>query len=546
MFRNLLAQEALAQIPKILTLLDRNPHSATYGCFDRNYWQYKIIDFPSGMSQEFVWPLALVYSLDLPDNRFYQQPALRDWVEAGILYASRSGHPDGSCDDYFPFERAGGAAAFSLLACIESYALLGLDNSEILNFFQRRADWLAHHHESGQLTNHQALIVLCLLLLSRLLNTNQWEQAQAHRLERVLSWQNPEGWFQEYEGCDPGYHTLTISCLARINQMAPGDRLQVALTKAVDLAAHFVHPDGSYGGEYTSRNTYNFFPHGFELVGTPTALGINDRFLKGLSQGLGSCYADDHIIGHYTWNYLLAWRDFVGDRPPIQVPPLSSPPFPAPELIPEPEINRLWLPNARILIDQRQGYTLYLALNKGGVFKLFKDDQLVCSDTQFSLQVRQGKKLKNAVAHLVSTYDIDLEPDVITIQGNLGWAKQKQLDPVKNVVLRLVMLTVGRFFPNLIRMILQKLLITGKSETPYRFYRQFRWMAEEGKWQLKDELTAPDWNSVVTAGVGGDQTSISVAMSRTFQLGQLQPWLDLTPQLRQLSAGQSLHLDRQF
>ena len=33
-----------------------NPHSPTYGCFDRNYWHYRIIDFPSGMAQEFVLP----------------------------------------------------------------------------------------------------------------------------------------------------------------------------------------------------------------------------------------------------------------------------------------------------------------------------------------------------------------------------------------------------------------------------------------------------------------------------------------------------------
>ncbi|HEY9616708.1 MAG TPA: hypothetical protein V6C64_07705, partial [Microcoleaceae cyanobacterium] len=146
MMRDLLAREAIAQIPKILTLLDRNPHSPTYGCFDRNFWQYKIIDFPSGMSQEFVLPLALAYHTEIPDNPFYQQSVLRDWVEAGILYAARSAHPDGSCDDYFPFERAGGAAAFSLLACIDSYKLMDLDNPEALAFFERRANWLAHHH----------------------------------------------------------------------------------------------------------------------------------------------------------------------------------------------------------------------------------------------------------------------------------------------------------------------------------------------------------------------------------------------------------------
>ena len=150
MSRDLFAREALAQIPKILTLQDRNPHSPTYGCFDRNFWQYKIIDFPSGMSQEFVWPLALAYDTNLPDNPFYREPVLPEWVEAGILYAARSAHPDGSCDDYFPFERAGGAAAFSLLACLESYTLLGLNNPVALRFFEKRADWLARHHESGR------------------------------------------------------------------------------------------------------------------------------------------------------------------------------------------------------------------------------------------------------------------------------------------------------------------------------------------------------------------------------------------------------------
>src|SRR5919198_3476886 len=108
----LFAEFALREIPKLLTLQDRNPHSPTYGCFDRNFWHYKIIDFPSGMSQEFVWPLALAYSLPIPRNQFHQQPAIKECISAGIRFAARSAHADGSCDDYFPFEKAAGAAAF--------------------------------------------------------------------------------------------------------------------------------------------------------------------------------------------------------------------------------------------------------------------------------------------------------------------------------------------------------------------------------------------------------------------------------------------------
>ncbi|MGB3300999.1 MAG: hypothetical protein WBA76_22245 [Phormidesmis sp.] len=550
MNRDIFARLALREIPKILTLQDRNPHSPTYGCFDRNFWQYKIIDFPSGMSQEFVWPLALVHELPVPNNCYYQQPAVKAWAEAGILYAARSAHADGSCDDYFPFERAGGAAAFSLLASLEAYRRLGLQSPEALRFFRLRSDWLAHHHESGRLTNHQALIGLCLMRAGVLLQSDRWVGAIAQRLNRVFSWQNSEGWFQEYEGCDPGYHTLTISCLAQIYELAQLleqngkidqgvidlERLKEAITNAVRLASHFVHPDGSYGGEYTSRNTYNFFPHGFELAGRwlPEALAVNEAISQGLEKGLGACYADDHIVGHHTWNYLLTWEDAGKERSPIE----------------RPLLDRVWLKDARMLIDRRANTALYLALNKGGTFKFFRDNHLVLSDTQFSLQVQQGRKLKNAVGHLVSPYEIEVSENEIILRGSLGWAKQKQMTTVNLLILRAVMFTIGRFFPNLIRKLLQKVLITGKKPAPLEFVRQFRW--QENSWQVTDELRwsntaagkSSSWNSVVSAGIAADQTSIYVVMSRTFQAGQLQPWLDLTDQVRALEPGEPLRLVR--
>ena len=90
MNRDLFAEDALSKIPKILTLLDRNPHSPTYGCFDRNAWHYRIIDFSSGMAQEFVWPLALAYTTLHPENPFHGKESLREWVRAGIGFAAKT------------------------------------------------------------------------------------------------------------------------------------------------------------------------------------------------------------------------------------------------------------------------------------------------------------------------------------------------------------------------------------------------------------------------------------------------------------------------
>jgi len=528
MSRNLFAQSALTEIPKLLTLMDRNPHSPTYGCCDRNFWQYKIIDFPSGMSQEFALPLTLAYALNLPDNPFYQQPAMREWVIAAMRYAAKSAHRDGACDDYFPFERASGAAAFSLYAFLESYRLLGLQDEALLHFFERRATWLAHHRESGQLANHEALIVLCLHLLGEVCQTAQWETQKSQRLTRLLSWQSSEGWFQEYGGFDPGYHTLTISCLARLNQLQPREDLQKILIQAVELAAQFVHPDGSFGGEYGSRNTYNFFPHGFELVGQwyPAALSVNDAFLEGLANGKQPCYADDHIVGHHVWNYLLAWQDFASDRP-----------------LPKPRpTGRFWLRKAGILIDRRQDTELYIALNKGGVFKLFRENQLVLSDTQLSVRVNQGPKNKNAVGHLLGDYDFEVTDHHIQVRGNLGWAKQTQMTPLKLLILRFVNLSLGRFSPNLVRSLLQKILITGKQQAPFQFLRQLAW--QEGQWHITDELKADTWQGVQSVGISGHQTSIYVVVSRVYQAGQLQPWVDLSDRVKALPEGKSLTVHR--
>ncbi|MBM3303301.1 MAG: hypothetical protein FJY85_25565 [Deltaproteobacteria bacterium] len=116
------------------------------------------------------------------------------------------------------------------------------------------------------------------------------------------------------------------------------------------------------------------------------------------------------------------------------------------------------------------------------------------------------------------------------------------MTPWNLVVLRMVMLSLGRFFPNLIRRLLQRMLIVGKRDAPFSFSRSFDW--RDGRWRVTDSMRARSWDKVLSAGIGCDQTSIYVAMSRTFQMGQLQPWLDLTLKIRGLAPGEPLYLER--
>lgn len=545
--REAFARRALADIPKLLTLQDRNPHSPTYGCFDRNHWQYRILDFPTGMAQECVWPLALAWATDLPDNPYRGNPALRQWIEAGIRYAPRGSHGDGSTDDFFPYERAVGATAFSHLACVEAMALIGLDDPALAAFFVRRAGWLGRRRESGRLSNHEALVALCLARTLDRFGATMLAPLLDSRVERLLSWQHDEGWFWEYDGCDLGYQTLTIGLLAALYDRAPTPVLEAALRRAVDFTVDFVQPDGSFGGEINSRNTYNFFPHGFETVGTwlPQALAVNDRVAAAVAAGRAPCYADDHMIAHHLWSYLLAARHWRPARPDPAV--LARP-------------ARVYHPAAGLLIDRRGGLDLYAAVNKGGVFKLFRDGVLVASDTGPSLTLRDGR---TAVCHMIAGRPVgrpvgrpadqgggvQVDADGITVAGRTGWAKQRLMRVVDSLLLRGFMLVLGRLFPDLVRRLLQRLLITNARPAPFRFERRIGW--RDGRLTVTDRITpepgGPGWDAVAAAGIGGHQTSIFVIQSRVYQPGQMvAPWLDLTDRVRRLPPRAPLDLTREL
>lgn len=510
--KDLLIERALRDIPKILMLQDRNPHSATYGCFDRNYWHYKIIDFPSGMAQEFVLPLALAYRLDVPGNALAGQPSLREWVKAGIRYAASSAHADGSCDDYFPFEKAAGAAAFSLYASLRAIEVCELDAHEFLPFLIKRGNWLAEHKEGGELSNHEALIANSLFRLAALTGDERFLALAKARLERLMSWRSDEGWFSEYQGADPGYLTLSIALLAEIDAMHPELGLRPAISGAVAFLAAIQPPDGWLGGEWTSRNTHNYFPHGFELCGAwlPEALVVNTRAIRALALG-GPEYADDHIVAHHCWSYLLAARAWQDDRPAL----------------PKPPAGRRVFPEAGIVIEHRENLALLLALNKGGTFRLYDAGKLIFADTGISLTVDVGGRRRVAVCHLwADDNTVAIEGDHIEIAGRMGWAKTQRMTPFKLIVLRVLMLSVGRIRPDLVRRMLQTLLITGRSPAPFDFRRRFLW--SNGALTVEDAITGSGWSKVTSAGRGPSQTSIYTVMSRIWHPSQLQPWEDLT------------------
>jgi hypothetical protein len=511
--RDLYAQVGLSQIPHILSMVDRNPLSPTYGCFDRSYWHYKTSSFPSGMYQEFVLPLALVYLYDFPGAGPYKdQPRIRELVLAGIRYAKRSCHKDGSCDDYFPFERALGATAFSLYATTESYLLLGLHDSDMVDFFRRRALWLMNYHESGRLSNHQALTVLALYNVYRITADFQFWRGARRRLELLLRWQTAEGWFPEYEGCDPGYLTATIDFLAKYHKESQDAMVFAPLTAAVRFASQFMHPDGSYGGEYGSRNTALFFPHGFELIAAslPEARQVADLYLmKGIYGDRRVHLEDDRLCGHLTYNHLQAYLDFHKGPRGLASAQVSE--------------SHYWK-GARLYVHRDDRNFAVVSAAKGGVIRLYVDGKVAYADSGIIIRLTNGTTL---VSHLIDEYEVNVRVDGLEVSGHLGRCSYRIPAVLSQALFHLGMLVLGRWASNLVRRLLQRLLIAGKRKHPMKFRRTITFGQQvvlvDEIWKYNRRGTG---RSTASVYAGTDHTSIYVAASQSYQESCLLPWTD--------------------
>ena len=224
----------------------------------------------------------------------------------------KSSHKDGTCDDYFPYERAMGAW---YLAYTQQQRLTKSLVCKMMRWriFLKRIHHLENENETGRLSNHQALAGLAAYNVFCITGDDKARKTAEDRVALTLSWQDPdEGWYQEYEGADPGYHTCTIDFLAKYLQkrndsVGEAEHTVVqSLIKAVDFSWYFMHPDGSYGGEYGSRNTYHFYPHGFELMAphTEKAGQIADAFLQSADRDKRYHNDDDRMTAHYVYNFM--------------------------------------------------------------------------------------------------------------------------------------------------------------------------------------------------------------------------------------------------
>lgn len=527
--RNILAEMVIPEIPRLFGMINRNPYSKTYGCIDRNFWHYKIVDFPSGMHQVGALLLAFVYCNDFPGNIYYKKERIKELCIAAMRFMEKSSHRDGSADEFYPYERALGATELSLYCATEAYLLLKLRDEGLKYFFRKRADWLIENDEPGLMANHQAGASVALLNVYLICGERKYLDASREKIKRVLSLQSGEGWFQEYEGCDPGYLTVTIDFLAKYYKKTRDPSVLSAIEKAVNFASYFIHPDGSFGGEYGSRNTYHFLPHGFELMaGThPEAARVNDLWLEGVKGRKNEFMNDDRYFMYDAANRLQACLDYCEKRKAHK----ARGDF------------KKYFPDAKIFVAKWSAYYVVISLAKGGVFKLFRSKKLIASDC--GLIGRLGGK--TVITQLIDNYEINVSRDMehLKVSGSFNFVMDELPSPLKLVLFRLGLLTFGNTAQGgrFIKKHLTKRLILGKSRAPARFRRVFEL---DGGLRITDEIRLAGRENMASLFIPSDLAAIHVPGSRYYQESTLQEWTDLGRYLNELNKNRSVKVRREL
>ena len=527
--RELYLREALRLLPKLVVMLDTNPYRPTYGSFDREYWHYRTADFPCAMHQASVLPLTLFYLTDHPRNPLHERPRVREWILAALDFSRRSSNRDGSGDDYYPRERALGATAFSLFSMTESYLRLGLEDPRLLEFFRTRARWIARHREPGNISNHQALAALCLQNVFLLTGEEAWRQAARERIAALIAAQCSEGWFPEYDGCDPGYNTWTIDFLAKYHQKSGDAAVWPAIEAAVSFTRFLIDPQGGIGGVLSSRDSSNFYPHGFEVLAPrmPEAAWIADRFLRGLERGTHAVFDDDRVFHHHLENYLLAYHSSVRSAA-------------APE--PEGDFQRFFA-QAGLYAARAGEHSLYLSLKKGGAFRLFRGDRCLRTEAGYIARTAGGRVIVSNIPDDEREYAVQGAEARVT--GSFHHVSFPYASPAKLILFRALLLATG-FSPLLARWtkaLLQRVLVLRKKTAPLRFERVFSFGAGL---KVRDRLWADGPLRLERLSAGSDLAVRYTAIGEVFHPSRLEEWLSFPEAVEGLRRDGEVTLSREY
>ncbi|MBA7490799.1 hypothetical protein ES702_01342 [subsurface metagenome] len=501
----------LMQLPRLLSLYDLNPYSQTRGFGDRLHWGWKLIDFNNGTFQGGIHTLSIMVKLGLFTDE--QKEKVKEWIHWIIEGIGKIRYGNGSLIESFPYEYSfcvTALVAFDLLSTIE-HLEKEWNKSEhhwALSVAEPLIGFISHYDEThGFISNHLATAAAAV---------NKWNLLSGDKnlrgeeiLSRIIEEQSAEGWYLEYEGPDPGYQTLCTYYLADYYLHNPDSALLGSLRESIKFLSYFVHPDGTIGGEYGSRNTEVYYPAGFEILKRKIPLaGPVARIMRRSIEENRTVSLEVIDPGNFIpmLNSYAVAALFAGKRTKREE-----------TLLPyEREQIDKFFPQAQIRIHGNTKYYTIVGASKGGVVKVY-DKQQHCIVWDGGGYIGIVKKFGEVSTQFWSTTrEVLNSQESIKVGAPFFKVLREYPTPLRFTLLRILNITVMRnlTFGNRIKLLLVKMLITRKKPISASLTRTV--LFQDDVVEIIDELVS---NSVKFQWLeyGRKFTTIHMASSGYFQ-----------------------------
>ena len=256
-------------VRRALSLQDCNPRSRTYGCCDRQFWQYRTISgFAAATMQQLALPFAVLFANEFSGNEWHNDAGVLDRARAAMLFWARLQHPSGAFDEWYRNENSYCATAFTTFGVSEALLRLRSFLSEdeigrVSHAISRAAGWLTNRF-NGLVMNQNLACCAALWNACECSGDRTLKRAFDAVWAKTLRHQDTEGWFPEYGGADIGYSLLGLDLLGSLYARGWVDALSTAQPLCRFLSS-FGFPESDFASGLGSRGTEHAFAYGAEV-----------------------------------------------------------------------------------------------------------------------------------------------------------------------------------------------------------------------------------------------------------------------------------------
>ncbi|MCB0079956.1 MAG: hypothetical protein KDE47_03455, partial [Caldilineaceae bacterium] len=202
-------------------------------------------------NQDLVYPLALLYRTQHPDNPYFQDQHI-------LGYACRGGdawrdfqYPDGKVEFIKVDDSTWGPIymPWSMYHWLETYALLRDELGD-----ERRARWedgltlaydgIAAGLAAGRVHNIPTWDGMATFRAGQIFDREDWREAGRNMIYRTVEEQQPGGYWLEHHGPTPSYNLVYVHAIGLYHFFSGDESVLDCLESATDFHIRYTYPDG--------------------------------------------------------------------------------------------------------------------------------------------------------------------------------------------------------------------------------------------------------------------------------------------------------------